>query len=1366
MVKKKGRYLKEVLAIMVAVSVFAGSTVSSSFAASVRVRIPKWGGQGISIVNNSSRRIADKREASPSEATPSGAIKGIPWTNATGDIWADWIGSMDFLSGTAGEGTKDNPYQISTKAQLMGLAQLTAMGMLIHEGQGTYPGNYSNCSFKLMKNIDLGGLSWIPIGFYQNEAEMTGEIVHAFTGSFDGNGKTISNFKMYKPNWVNTGFFGKLSGAVVENLILRPSASITGNNQVGILAGTIQDSSIRNVLVKGNVRANGIAGGLTGDVKDSVIENCQADITVDSTKKQGNETIFVGGIAGKASGSVIVDCSVSSGNNRASRIQGKGYVGGIVGYQNVTDIYNTEVSGTIGGTGSVGIGGICGLYHAGKIMVARFSGKIGNSGLGSATHEGTFIGTRNWADHFRYGEDVAYLFADTESKIAAGVCGSEIPDDNAYTYDDHIGFWHSGDLFFTLAQGGKTKSISDSYFYQELETGILTVMDHSFAGGTGDGFTIDHFAPNKSGNPARGYLVSVPQIDTLANGSYYGDVASLTVKGSSSYNHLIDKDARGAVMAGDVVTIVTSPNHSEDAKFQIKESGSVPDRTHHYVTYTDSRGKQKASSYTAGGSYTFQMPACDTEVTAVYEKVSTNVEVSPHNYNFKVVQIRTGNRKAPTLTTKVLNNDGKLIATYINGSLQEAQVQPVYISAVVDENNSVADSRVRWSIDDGHLITLHKNGDEDAAGYTGKSAGIKVNLKSRFFTDIIASQERTQADSGYRDKIPDTIFGVGYQSGGIAVLTASTRPDTSFDQIISTDNCRIGVTFQTDDQTYIAGEGAVLDKPALEFEVVRTLTGDRLHPNESIKVTVPQSLTVTCYPDYFSKKDVGWVSSDTSIIQVAFHHEMENNDKSYRYALVSAMKDSKWIKDIIAIDQGIHDNAPYAIRTGEGVKHAVVTVTAKDQLGGIQTASSQIRVVFRTDDQTRIRPEQIILDQTSISYQLSYTKKGDAQSETVSKDGFLTKSLKAVVLPMLSDHESYKPYNQEVIWKSSDSSVEVDEWGNISPVEDAEWIQEAMTRKPYQAEKMVRITAVTKDGEKMAVCDVNLQLQVNCVELDRKQEVFEVVLTAEGSSGLPSYMWTGGDQKKLNAAGYPDQQPILWESGDGDILTVDRDGNMAPVMNAEWMKEAMKRHPYEAEIYVPVYAGNYAGTIMDTCIIRVKFKFADKTYSSGDSSGGGGGGIGSTGITPSGSRKSSSAPIGSVIGTWVQTADNRWTFTAGGRTFANEWAYIHNPYSLPGQDAADWFLFSDTGHMVTGWYTDALGNTYYLNPVSDNTLGRMLTGWHWIDKNCYYFNDKSDGTEGVMKRDTVTLDGYRINALGVWVDHSGSAQIQAEEVEG
>ena len=104
--------------------------------------------------------------------------------------------------------------------------------------------------------------------------------------------------------------------------------------------------------------------------------------------------------------------------------------------------------------------------------------------------------------------------------------------------------------------------------------------------------------------------------------------------------------------------------------------------------------------------------------------------------------------------------------------------------------------------------------------------------------------------------------------------------------------------------------------------------------------------------------------------------------------------------------------------------------------------------------------------------------------------------------------------------------------------------------------------------------------------------------------------------------------------------------------------------------------------------------------------------------------------------------------------YANVWAAVQNPYANPsaGQQAFDWFRFNENGDMLIGWYYDAAeGFWYYLNPISDNTLGKMITGWVVIDGYYYYFNEKSDGHKGRMYRDEITPDGYQVDKNGVWI---------------
>lgn len=128
-------------------------------------------------------------------------------------------------------------------------------------------------------------------------------------------------------------------------------------------------------------------------------------------------------------------------------------------------------------------------------------------------------------------------------------------------------------------------------------------------------------------------------------------------------------------------------------------------------------------------------------------------------------------------------------------------------------------------------------------------------------------------------------------------------------------------------------------------------------------------------------------------------------------------------------------------------------------------------------------------------------------------------------------------------------------------------------------------------------------------------------------------------------------------------------------------------------------------------------------------------------------------PDYTVEGTWRQDASGVWSFSdTTGKGYANGWAPVFNPYANrnKGQNAFDWFFFDANGHMLTGWYTDADGNRYYLNPNSDNTLGAMRTGWVFIDEKYYYFNERPDGTRGKLYRNTTTPDGYAVDANGVW----------------
>ena len=130
---------------------------------------------------------------------------------------------------------------------------------------------------------------------------------------------------------------------------------------------------------------------------------------------------------------------------------------------------------------------------------------------------------------------------------------------------------------------------------------------------------------------------------------------------------------------------------------------------------------------------------------------------------------------------------------------------------------------------------------------------------------------------------------------------------------------------------------------------------------------------------------------------------------------------------------------------------------------------------------------------------------------------------------------------------------------------------------------------------------------------------------------------------------------------------------------------------------------------------------------------------------------------GSVNGSWSKNANGTWRFkkAGSGKDAAFEWVFVRNPYAGAGQELNSWFRFDAEGNMLTGWFLDTDGRWYYLNPVSDNTLGRMMTGWKWIagkdgELRCYYFEETSNGHCGAMYSNAKTPDGYTVDADGAW----------------
>lgn len=165
---------------------------------------------------------------------------------------------------------------------------------------------------------------------------------------------------------------------------------------------------------------------------------------------------------------------------------------------------------------------------------------------------------------------------------------------------------------------------------------------------------------------------------------------------------------------------------------------------------------------------------------------------------------------------------------------------------------------------------------------------------------------------------------------------------------------------------------------------------------------------------------------------------------------------------------------------------------------------------------------------------------------------------------------------------------------------------------------------------------------------------------------------------------------------------------------------------------------NGDGTVSFAVTSFSNFAFVDTTPGGDNDSGSSGGGGSSSG----GSRISASKadPL-ETPGTWIQDINGWWLKKIDGTYPVSQWL----------MNGGNWYRFDDKGYMMTGWYTDADGKKYYLNPVSDGTQGAMKLGWQLIDGKWYYFNRISDGTKGALLINTTTPDGFIVGADGVWI---------------
>ena len=197
-----------------------------------------------------------------------------------------------------------------------------------------------------------------------------------FTGKFDGLDYNIFNLNI-KKDTDNVGLFGVVGeGAVINNVTL-VGGSITGQNNVGALAGSVQGGAhISNITNSASVTGSSNVGGLIGSAGNSVFENLVNTGTVASTTEDTENN--AGGLIGSLSGGILSGTSYNLGG-----VTGNGYnVGGLVGKASDATLGDGTnlIYNRLNVSGAYNVGGIVGSMTDTTVQNAENSGNVTATG--------------------------------------------------------------------------------------------------------------------------------------------------------------------------------------------------------------------------------------------------------------------------------------------------------------------------------------------------------------------------------------------------------------------------------------------------------------------------------------------------------------------------------------------------------------------------------------------------------------------------------------------------------------------------------------------------------------------------------------------------------------------------------------------------------------------------------------------------------------------------------------------------------------------------------------------------------------------------------------------------------------------------
>jgi hypothetical protein len=280
-----------------------------------------------------------------------------------------------------GKGTKESPFEISNICQLQEMKNdLDAYYKLVNDINGSDTkywnfGDHDGYPYWFSPDSAMG---FEPVGTYEEDNLNAG-----FTGTFDGQGFTISDLFINRPIGNCIGLFGCISDESKINNVVIDHADYTGKISVGVLVGYVLSSNedaliiIKDCSVKGKIGGCYDLGGMIGDIlsfyESVLINNCTSAVDIHrSYRYYDNNPWFygIGGLIGSCvswGDTIIIKKSHSTGSIFSSSNNNLVNVGGFCGRtssngRSMVKIFDCYSTGSIFSENNDqwNVGGFCG----------------------------------------------------------------------------------------------------------------------------------------------------------------------------------------------------------------------------------------------------------------------------------------------------------------------------------------------------------------------------------------------------------------------------------------------------------------------------------------------------------------------------------------------------------------------------------------------------------------------------------------------------------------------------------------------------------------------------------------------------------------------------------------------------------------------------------------------------------------------------------------------------------------------------------------------------------------------------------------------------------------------------------------------